>query len=422
MKRGFLNSSKVKKKPLYEAHTSTESAQEAIQDQEKPGPTLNVIKLPFGKVENRGVPNDYKVSGLTPTEWSHNARVDYDPNQAVMTTIPPRNFNMPPNPDGHSTWIVRGVTKAKVLNRPGYPKVVPKPSGPPAYEVRSTPDMGMGVFATRDIAAGELILAERPLLVAPRDIGMMVDPSKLMLREKYSPDEFKQITMMECEKLLEFVVHRYMEPEHREAFLALANSHQEDGSGPLLGIIRTNGYGIEGLFDGPKVNEWESNTYGAIVKVGSRINHSCRPNINHKFDLDAFCLSFFAERDIPSGKQLSYSYCYMGQSAADRQAELAPYGFSCTCPSCVNATPESDKLRTEHEQRISTAEASVARGAANKATFASLIDLKKQLVEEGLDASDAYPKLLKAISALCGKLGMTAEESKYLKDMKNYVL
>ncbi|KAF9553766.1 SET domain-containing protein [Agrocybe pediades] len=388
MKRGFLNSSKVKKKPLYEAPTAKESEKEAIQDQEKPQPTLDDKKLPFGKVENRGVPSDYKVTELV-TAVLDPERVDYDPHQVVITTIPPQYFDLPPDPDGHSVWIVFGPTKAKVVNRPEYPKALPKPSGPPAYEVRATPNMGMGVFATRDIAAGELIFAERPLLVAPRDIGWMVGMPEL--RDKYT-------------------------------FLALANNHQEDGSGPLLGIIRTNGYGLDNLFDGPKVNEWDSNVYAAITKVGSRINHSCRPNITHQFDLDAFCLPFVAKRDIPSGEQLSYSYCYMDQSAADRQAELAPYGFSCTCPSCVNATPESDKLRTEYEQRISAAAASVARGVANKSTFASLIDLKKQLVEEGLHATVAYPKLLKAISALCGKLGMTAEESKYLKEMKKYGL
>ncbi|KAF4612727.1 hypothetical protein D9613_011818 [Agrocybe pediades] len=392
MKRGFLNSSKGKKKPLYEAPTSTESSQQAIQDQEKPRPT----KLPFGKVS--------LTTTTAYTKFDH-TRVDYDSNQTVVTTIPPRDYDMPPDPDGHSAWIVRGTTKAKILNRPGYPKAVPKPSGPPAYEVRATPDMGMGA-----------------LLVAPRDIGMMADSSKFKLREKYSPDEFRQIMMMECEKLLENVVQGYMQPEHREAFLALANSHQEDGSGPILGIIRTNGYKIEGLFDGPKLNEWDSNTYSAILKVGSRINHSCRPNITHQFDLDAFCMSFFAKRDIPSGEQLSYSYCYLGQSAAARQAELAPYGFSCTCPSCVNATPESDKLRTEYEQRIMATAISVARGVANKATFVSLVDLKKQLIEEGLDGTEGYPRLLQVISILCGKLGMTAEESKYLKEMKKHIL
>ncbi len=31
--------------------------------------------------------------------------------------------------------------------------------------------------------------------------------------------------------------------------MALHNSHTQDGSGPLMGVIRTNGYGLAGLHD-----------------------------------------------------------------------------------------------------------------------------------------------------------------------------
>jgi hypothetical protein len=37
-----------------------------------------------------------------------------------------------------------------------------------------------------------------------------------------------------------------MEEEKRKAFKELQNSHTEDSSGPLLGVIRTNGFGVLG--------------------------------------------------------------------------------------------------------------------------------------------------------------------------------
>jgi hypothetical protein len=43
------------------------------------------------------------------------------------------------------------------------PRSHPETSPPDLYKVRSTPDMGKGVFAKHDIKRGELILAERPL-------------------------------------------------------------------------------------------------------------------------------------------------------------------------------------------------------------------------------------------------------------------
>lgn len=81
----------------------------------------------------------------------------------VLTTIPSRIVREPPNADGHSQWIVNGPTKNKVLTAPGYSQPVPKHPGSKSYAVKSTPTMGLGVFATRDIPLSKIIFAERPL-------------------------------------------------------------------------------------------------------------------------------------------------------------------------------------------------------------------------------------------------------------------
>ena len=360
-------------------------------------------------------PQEYNITKTDADKW------DYNDDQVVMTTIPSRSVNQASNPDGHSEWIVLGSTKAKVVNKLGYPKPIPRTSGVPAYQVKTTPNMGLGVFATRNIAAGELVFSERPLLVVPRDIAQMVNMSHI--RKEYDGDAVKRITMAECERQLEIAVGRML-PDDQEAFRSLANTHREDGSGPLLGIIRTNGYEAEGLFDGPKVNEWGSNLYTAVTKIGSRINHSCRPNITHKFDLASFSFPFVAKRDILCGEQLLYSYCIVNQSAADRQAELAPYGFACECLSCVKATPESDKLRVEYQQKIAAAIKEVTsafiRGGANAKTLEPLTNLKQQLLDEGLDTTEAYLELLKSMSHTCRKLGMDIKETEYLEEIKKY--
>ena len=80
------------------------------------------------------------------------------------------------------------------------------------------------------------------------------------------------ISMMEWERTLEIAVGR-MEPEDRNAFMELANSHKDDGSGPILGIIRTNGFKVSNIFDGPKMRADENNAYSGVIKIGSRINH-----------------------------------------------------------------------------------------------------------------------------------------------------
>jgi hypothetical protein len=200
-------------------------------------------------------------------------QTNHPENTMLMTTIPTRFDGSPPDPDGHSEWIVHALTKSKVLNAPGYPQPVPKvPGNVKSYVVKSTPTMGKGVFATRDIPMGGVIFAERPLLVVPSGLSetTMVDVNK------YNLADYTNIMLFQREQQLEMAVRR-MEPERRAKLMALANSHSEDGSGPISGIVRTNGYGLTKLWDeDAKPDEGGASNpryYSAICDVGSRINH-----------------------------------------------------------------------------------------------------------------------------------------------------
>ena len=88
-----------------------------------------------------------------------------------MTTVPSCGIGEPADPDGHSEWLMRGPRKQKILSKPGYPQRVPNPPGNiKSHVVKSTPTMGQGIFATRDIPMGEIIFAKQPLLVAPHSL------------------------------------------------------------------------------------------------------------------------------------------------------------------------------------------------------------------------------------------------------------
>jgi hypothetical protein len=196
-------------------------------------------------------------------------KMDDKADMILFTTIPAKTFTAPFDPDGHSEWVVHAGTKAKVINAPGYPKPVPKPNGTqPAYVIKPTPDKGLGIFATRDIKMGELIFAERPLLVSPKgSLGISPNIQHYDLKTRMA------IMKMEWEKVLEKAVGR-MAPEDRNAFMDLANSHKDDGSGPILGIINTNAFSLGSeVFDGPEKLADGSNVYSGVIKIGSRINH-----------------------------------------------------------------------------------------------------------------------------------------------------
>lgn len=133
------------------------------------------------------------------------------------------------------------------------------------YEVKSTSDMAEGLFANRDIKRGDIFLAERPLLVVPHGVRPL---STGTIPDHYTPQQIQQIIAHEFESVLEFALGR-SSSENQAAYKALHNAHTGDGSGPLLGIMRTNAYGIGSLYDGTD----EVANYGAICKVASRINH-----------------------------------------------------------------------------------------------------------------------------------------------------
>ena len=68
--------------------------------------------------------------------------------------------------DGHAECLCTGWFKRKVLSTPGFPSPIVRPPRK-SYEVREVRGRGLGLFATEDIEAGDLILAERPLIVKP---------------------------------------------------------------------------------------------------------------------------------------------------------------------------------------------------------------------------------------------------------------
>jgi len=325
----------------------------------------------------------------------------------------------PPNPDGHSEWIVHAPTMSKVFNAPGYPQPVPKPIGNiKSYTVKSTPTMGKGVFATRDIPMGGMVFAERPLLVVPTALiaspVVDIDESSLV--------EYAKVMMFQQEQRLGVAVGR-MAPDRRAKLMALMNSHLEDGCGPITGIVRTNGYAVKNLWDGDGEPDEEGalhrRYYSAVCDVGSRINHrfhffslffqlananffcfvlfffSCRPNIDHEFHLSAFAMVFFAIRDVKAGVQLFYSYCSREHSASERKAVLAPYGITqCICAACVNATPETDALRQTFYARVQ--EYYMQRDSwpllpkFPVEILNGLLRYRRALVKEGLDTVKIY--------------------------------
>ena len=64
-----------------------------------------------------------------------------------------------------------------------------------------------------------------------------------------------------------------MPAEKKRAFFDLHNAHTADGSGPIVGKIRTNTFGIHELIENVKESHDQEKTLGGVCEVGSQFNH-----------------------------------------------------------------------------------------------------------------------------------------------------
>ncbi|KAJ7686553.1 hypothetical protein B0H17DRAFT_1332780 [Mycena rosella] len=327
MKRGFLNNTKARAKI---SGGDSEAPKKKTESGSTSGPSY--YKAKYGVVEHAGLPEGYKLADLDVKELDpHRDPRTLPENLFLVTSLPiPLEAPAAAGTDRATACMLQSTTKAQILSTPGFPRPVPRP---PAvrHRIGPAPGMDLGAFSTARIQRGEVILSERALLIAPGHLFGDDDyPSS------FSEAQIQQAILVQAEQYLKVAFDR-MDPEDKTAYMALANSHLQDGSGPILGIMRTNGVGA-GPLTRPGTPPMP---YSAVCKEISRLNHSCCPNTTALFDMPSFSFRLFALRDIASGEELTYPYIDVTAPAAERQKALEPYGFRCTCPACRDPTSDA---------------------------------------------------------------------------------
>ncbi|KAK0463026.1 uncharacterized protein EV420DRAFT_1150872 [Desarmillaria tabescens] len=258
-----------------------------------------------------------------------------------------------PFPGGWSQCLISGYLDRRLKHISGFPRPL-KETGEKVYRISSAPGKGLGMFATRKIQMGDLIADERPLMVvslSPK--GFRVAP---LLKEGATQEEKYQYLLDQSEGVVRSVFGR-MSEESQKVLMGLHNGHLHDGSGPILGLVRTNGYGLEDdLKDETKETEMlleecpddlksKVGRYTSVYKDLSRVNHSCSPNTHRKFHIATFSMQLRAARDIEEGEEILTSYTGILLPAAERAEALAPYGIKCTCRACLDPAKERSYSR-----------------------------------------------------------------------------
>ncbi|KAF8963503.1 hypothetical protein BDZ97DRAFT_1758577 [Flammula alnicola] len=408
---------KQKKKAMAKAAAAANSNRDAsssetpliIEPSQTPIASQPILTpLSYGKLEETGIPEDYKpvdINFVAIDPLTHKA---LEGATARIATIPYQYYDAPDDPDGHTEWIVLGETKRKVFNYPGFCQRVPKPPYPtPNHVVRQSPGKGKGVFATRGLEMANLF------------------------SKRYTLEQFKQIQLDEAEKRLEMAVSR-MSEERRDAYKSLWNAHTADGSGPLLGVMRTNGYGVSHLAGPDGADVTNITGYVAVANDGSRINHSCIPNVCQIFDVVSFTIQFFATKRIKVDEELFYCYCDKSDPVDLRQKTLAHYGFTCTCPACTDPTSFAPGLRRKQVASLERdVDAFLAKpplespmsskaGEAQYQEGEDLLRRAEELYEELTNAGFCIAEALRVLFKLFVKLGKIDKSTDLALDAMRY--
>ncbi|TLD18200.1 hypothetical protein PspLS_10509 [Pyricularia sp. CBS 133598] len=254
--------------------------------------------------------------------------------------------------------LVHGIDPAWAsLHSKQLPRMEPRDPAP--YVVVDIPGKGKGVVANTNIAKGELLFRERPVLV------------ETMARPKY-------VGVKHQSKLLERAWARLPSSE-RDAVLGL--SHHSSGH-VLRGIMDSNTFGM--TLDGVPHS-------GLFPRI-SRINHSCRPNVYVRYTRSTLELEVVAYKDIAVGTELGVSYTPLNMLSRDRRQVLLGWGFNCTCQLCSapsHILESSDANRQQVQLKLDE------------------LDEARQVTHDG--GRDTVERIMKETLALMDDEGMEAQ-------------
>ncbi|KAF8995773.1 hypothetical protein BDQ17DRAFT_1430162 [Cyathus striatus] len=313
MKRGFLNNNNLPNESLAASQPNVTGADTSADATPSEYQDIRIIS--------------FKRESQLPLKYV--PQTETNPSSSVSTSVICTRIPNSSDSNGFAQCLVTGTLKEKILSDPGFPRAPPCAVNPPVYRISPAGSRGMGMFATHDIEVGDLIIAERPLVVIP---GM---PTYRIDEITIPPLQGDRAARLALEgSILEFVV-RSMDMDNKRAFLGLKNSHPMDPSF-LCGILRTNTLLIDlgdvGFGIGREM------LYNAVMKTISRVNHSCCPNTVRAFDTKSFSYQLRAARPIAKDEEITISYSEFEISSFHRAAFLKTYGIEhCACTACSSS-------------------------------------------------------------------------------------
>lgn len=166
------------------------------------------------------------------------------------------------------------------------------------------------------------------------------------------------------------------------AFEDLVEAHES-----ALAIYETNRFTVR--------TSSGSDHHMGMFPNAARLNHSCRPNVFHRFNTHLGRLTIHALRDIRPGEELLTSYIDICAATPERRRVLRHWGFKCLCTLCKAKNSEQEwrrKRLAELMGKMKRAEARRTEESWQQWDFAKALGVAEEVIrlmeEEGLEESD----------------------------------
>ncbi|KAK6540512.1 hypothetical protein TWF694_009303 [Orbilia ellipsospora] len=274
------------------------------------------------------------------------------------------------------------------------------------YEERQTLESGIGVFATVVIPSGTRIFCEESVVMLPDAAGQLElyqavkalsgGKSQMYWNLAGSTKPSKDVGWIDT-------LRSSCEEDATENFNTLVEEHEQAWS-----IYETNRFICRSL-DGPK-------TSLGVFPASARINHSCSPNVFHRYSPTIDRLTVHALREIQPGEELVTSYIDICHPTAVRRQILKHWGFRCRCAACDSPDDEEDHRRKKIEDlytKLKGLEKKRASSTKEKGyeKFMNLVTRVIKLLEkEGMEESDTLGVAYKTAVRVGMILGTTDRE------------
>ncbi|KAF3277924.1 hypothetical protein TWF970_004802 [Orbilia oligospora] len=272
------------------------------------------------------------------------------------------------------------------------------------YEERQTPEAGIGAFAITNIPSGTRIFCEESVVMLPDEADQVeVYNAVKSLGEEKQGMYWALAASTKASRDIGWI-DRLRNASHEDissTFNDLVSSHEHAWS-----IYETNRFTCKSL-DG------SSRSLG-IFPESARLNHSCSPNVFHRYNPVINRLTVHALRDIEKGEELLTSYIDICHPTVVRRQILKHWGFRCRCSACDNLDDDEDYRRKQIEDlftKISKRESKRVKNESKwtdkeyKGSLGVVAKCIKLLEKEGMEETDTLGVLYTEGVRLAVKIG-----------------